>query len=1001
MCIVRCGCIISVLMIYGCICYWNCLFLRYEGIIHHEITRKFVYIIYTMEKSDQVERLLLASRNGDLLLVTEILSEYDIDVNCKGKHKSNLGWSPLHLATYFGHQDVVEELLQHGADVNIINGMGDTPLHRAAFTGRTNVVLKLLYYNADVSIINGEGRTPLQMTDNQEVKQLIEAAEKSQQLSRNEALLHATTEGDIKIIKSLLSSSTPPNINCQNLLGNTALHCAAYRGHKEIAVLLLQNGIDSTVKNNRGLSALEVARDTKMRQLLDVQPLQAVQKTVQRFEGYVVKKSRFLGWKKHWVVLERGILSAFQTRADASSGLKRQFFKYLDNAKISAHHDDEKKFKIEYSDHTVHFFMTTPNSGQVNRQRWLNAVREHCAYSTHYTSQPHVILMDELDEDYLPLGSIEDAIKNAKAHQEVLEQQVTSLTSYFNTLPDQQVRQGTAATFKMKLNDVVGSSQEVCSTLNHCLTVLMQQEEVRRLQLQEEAEKRRVLEDALHVLATEHFVLEQSVRSHSKLHINSFPDDGEDFLDVFYDAPETQSECDFDPAYEFENNQKGSEDEKEASFKCEEPGQAEDTQNEKSLYVATQLANGKFSPRTREKQPKYRKKLPHTMHSRNEFSIWSVLKQCVGKDLSRITMPVIFNEPLSFLQRIAEYMDYVHILHKATNIDDPIERLLNIAVFMVSCNASTEARVGKPFNPLLGETYELVREDLDFKMVCEQVSHHPPVSALHVESGSGFELTMSMQPELKFWGKDIEVKPKGNVVIKIPKYGDVYTFSYVSSGLHNIIIGNLWIELYGICEIKNHTTGHRAIINFKPAGWFGKDMNQLEGYIVDEKNAKKKLIKGDWTKYCCFSDAEDAQLLKQVEGAQKDESGVPDLPSGVTLAWKVRPKPSCTADMYMMTEFAMGLNHLLDEHKDVIAPTDCRYRPDIRCLENGDIEGASAAKLQLEEKQRATRRRMNNDHEVWETRWFNFEENEYLGTKEWQYNGEYFKRQYSKCPDIY
>lgn len=29
---------------------------------------------------------------------------------------------------------------------------------------------------------------------------------------------------------------------------------------------------------------------------------------------------------------------------------------------------------------------------------------------------------------------------------------------------------------------------------------------------------------------------------------------------------------------------------------------------------------------------------------------------------------------------------------------------------------------------------------------------------------------MSMAPELKFWGKDIEVKPKGHVIIEIPKY---------------------------------------------------------------------------------------------------------------------------------------------------------------------------------------------------------------------------------------
>ena len=40
-----------------------------------------------------------------------------------------------------------------------------------------------------------------------------------------------------------------------------------------------------------------------------------------------------------------------------------------------------------------------------------------------------------------------------------------------------------------------------------------------------------------------------------------------------------------------------------------------------------------------------------------------------------VVFTVIFNEPLSFLQRIAEYMDYVELLHKVTELDDPIDRL--------------------------------------------------------------------------------------------------------------------------------------------------------------------------------------------------------------------------------------------------------------------------------------------------------------------------------------
>lgn len=40
-----------------------------------------------------------------------------------GKKKSNLGWTPLHLASYFGHKDVVEELLKVGLVCSTMKGL--------------------------------------------------------------------------------------------------------------------------------------------------------------------------------------------------------------------------------------------------------------------------------------------------------------------------------------------------------------------------------------------------------------------------------------------------------------------------------------------------------------------------------------------------------------------------------------------------------------------------------------------------------------------------------------------------------------------------------------------------------------------------------------------------------------------------------------------------------------------------------------------------------------
>lgn len=63
------------------------------------------------------------------------------------------------------------------------------------------------------------------------------------------------------------------------------------------------------------------------------------------------------------------------------------------------------------------------------------------------------------------------------------------------------------------------------------------------------------------------------------------------------------------------------------------------------------------------------------MVPRDEVGLWSILKHCIGKELSKITFPVIFNEPLSFLQRMTELFHYTHYLNIADQCDDIVERM--------------------------------------------------------------------------------------------------------------------------------------------------------------------------------------------------------------------------------------------------------------------------------------------------------------------------------------
>lgn len=46
--------------------------------------------------------------------------------------------------------------------------------------------------------------------------------------------------------------------------------------------------------------------------------------------------------------------------------------------------------------------------------------------------------------------------------------------------------------------------------------------------------------------------------------------------------------------------------------------------------------------------------------------MWQVLKDLVGKDLTRISMPVYFNEPLSLNQKLAETVEYNDLLERAS-----------------------------------------------------------------------------------------------------------------------------------------------------------------------------------------------------------------------------------------------------------------------------------------------------------------------------------------------
>lgn len=81
--------------------------------------------------------------------------------------------------------------------------------------------------------------------------------------------------------------------------------------------------------------------------------------------------------------------------------------------------------------------------------------------------------------------------------------------------------------------------------------------------------------------------------------------------------------------------------------------------------------------------------------------------------------------------------------------------------FIVSNLSTHLERMSKPFNPLLGETYELkVEKGASFHCIAEQVSHHPPISALYIR-GKNWILTTNIEAKVKFQGTNVVAVTEG------------------------------------------------------------------------------------------------------------------------------------------------------------------------------------------------------------------------------------------------
>jgi len=163
--------------------------------------------------------LIPAAERGHVEIVRELLTRTDVDVN----HVNNLGWTALLEAIILSdggerHQQIVQLLVDHGADINISDSNGITPLEHARARGF------------------------------KEIEQILLTAQ-----ARDMYMIVAAGKGELETVKQLLAQGA--SIAMQDDNGKTALIAAAYRNDLAIVDVLIQAGADVNIQDNTQQSA--------------------------------------------------------------------------------------------------------------------------------------------------------------------------------------------------------------------------------------------------------------------------------------------------------------------------------------------------------------------------------------------------------------------------------------------------------------------------------------------------------------------------------------------------------------------------------------------------------------------------------------------------------------------------------------------------------------------------------------------------------------------------
>ncbi|WVO15630.1 hypothetical protein L204_103290 [Cryptococcus depauperatus] len=231
-------------------------------------------------------------------------------------------------------------------------------------------------------------------------------------------------------------------------------------------------------------------------------------------------------------------------------------------------------------------------------------------------------------------------------------------------------------------------------------------------------------------------------------------------------------------------------------------------------------------------------------------------------DLSTMTAPPFILSPTSLTEFPAYWCQHPEefaAISEGENEFDRMERVLRWFIGTLRAQYTTRnEKMGsekKPLNPVLGELFYGVWPDKngrgETRLIVEQVSHHPPVTAYYIENQkAGVILQGHSGQKTAFTGTAINVKQSGHAVLIIkPKNGqpeEKFLITLPKLRIEGIVWGSPYIELTENNAIQSNT-GYTAQIDYKGKGYFSGKAHSFKATINSPNNKPIQTYEGQWT----------------------------------------------------------------------------------------------------------------------------------------------------------